>query len=66
MTTEWVTCGCGRRFQRPRGETYASCLGCQTSMCLAIAGVGPADPALAKIRGWNAAVSTDQWKAGAA
>jgi hypothetical protein len=44
-----VRCGCGDAFLRPKGETYVTCLGCQTAYRLALAGVGTDDPALRRI-----------------
>ena len=51
---EWVLCSCAQRFQRPAGETYVTCLSCQTRQRLAAAGIKPGDPALAEIAGNNA------------
>jgi hypothetical protein len=54
IRTEWALCSCGRRFQRPAGETYTTCLSCQTTERLTDAGISPDDPALATIAAFNA------------
>lgn len=54
VLSEQVQCSCGTRFQRPAGETYTTCLSCQTTERLTGAGIRPDDPALATIAAFNA------------
>jgi hypothetical protein len=59
IRTEWAVCQkppCGKRFQRPIGETYATCLSCQTAERLTAAGITPDDPGLRAIAIHNEAV----------
>jgi hypothetical protein len=54
--TTMVRCFCRNTFRRPVGETYKTCLECQTRRRTERAGISPYDPALLAIAEWNATV----------
>jgi hypothetical protein len=59
VRTRNVACAnCPRRFIRLTSDRYQVCLHCVTWARLAMAGIGPADPALGRIIAYNASVRT--------
>lgn len=53
-STESVLCSCGTKFMRLRGETYRTCLRCETSSRLEAAAIRRGSPGLVTILQWNA------------